>query len=65
MKSIIHYAVSLDTFGGVLEDGTKAVCLSFDDKDSGECHNFPIPIDIAEDLGPEISRLVKKLKEVE
>lgn len=58
----IHYAVSLDTFGGELEDGSKAVCLVFKDKDTNAEDAYPIPIDIAEDLGMEIRRIAEKLK---
>lgn len=56
-KFMPHYNVHLDTFGGVMPDGSKAVCLVFTDKELGEAHAYPIPIEVAEDLADEIKRL--------
>lgn len=53
----VLFNVSIDTFGGILEDGTKAVCLRITDRDTDESYGLPIPIDMAKNLGQEIIRL--------
>lgn len=58
----IYYAISLDTFGGELEDGSKAVCLLFSDNDTNDKDAYPIPLDVAEDLANEIIRISRILK---
>lgn len=57
MKNNVHFNIHLDTCQAVLEDGSKAVILSFADKEEEIIHHFPIPLEIAEDLGQEIIRL--------
>lgn len=57
----IHFNISLDTFAGETPDGVKCVGLIFKDKDTKEEHGYPIPLDVAEDLGNEIIRLSKSL----
>ena len=52
-----HFNVSLATCQAQLEDGTKAVVLSFTDDEEEVVHHYPIPIEVAEDLGEEIKRL--------
>ena len=61
MDQIIHYNTTLDTFGGMLEDGTKAVCIAITDEEKNciDCH--VLPPDIAKDLGNELIRIAKKL----
>lgn len=59
----ILFNVAIDTFGGIIEDGSKAVCLAITDKDTGEEYGLPIPKDIAKDLGQEIVRLSNNLEE--
>lgn len=61
MDQIIHYSIELNTFGGMLEDGTKAVCLEFMDKERNCADYYPIPLDVAMDLGNELIRIAKKL----
>lgn len=57
MTQEMHFNVSLGTCQAKLKDGTKAVVLSFTDKEEGVIHHFPIPNDIAEDIGHEMIRL--------
>ena len=61
MKNEVYFNVALDTTGVELKDGTKAVLLSFIDKDTGIIHHFPIPADTAGDIGNEITRISKEL----
>lgn len=60
---MVHFSLSLDTCGAIIQDGSKAVILSFTDKEEKETHHFPIPLDIAKDLGDEIKRIAKKMEE--
>lgn len=62
MDQIIHYSIKLNTFGGILEDGTKAVCLELMDKERNCIDCYPIPLDVAMDLADEIVRITKELK---
>lgn len=61
MKQIIHYAIELDTFGGEFK-GSKCVGLEIIDKDLNRMDCYPIPLDMAEDLGGELIRLARKMK---
>lgn len=63
MKQIIHYAIKLDTFGGKFE-GNKCVALEIVDKDLNCMDCYPIPLDIAEDLGGELVRLAKEMRTI-
>ena len=56
----VHFHVSLDTFGGMLED-KPTIVLSFTDKESGEIDCYPLPMEMSEDLGNELIRLTKEL----
>ena len=57
MKQAMHFNVSPGTCQAELNDGTKAVVLSFTDKEEGVVHHFPIPTDAADDIGHEMIRL--------
>lgn len=57
MEQVMHFNASLGTCQAILNDGTKAVVLSFTDKEKGIVHHYPIPVDIADDIGHEMIRL--------
>ena len=60
----VHYSVALDTFGGMLPDGSAAVGLVFTDKETRQDEAYPLPLDLAEDLGNELIRLAKEMKAI-
>ena len=63
MKQIIHYAIKLNTFGGEFGND-KCVGLEIIDKERNCMDCYPIPLDIAEDLGNEIVRLACEMKTI-
>lgn len=67
MKNKIHYNVSLDTSAVIINDGldTKAVSLVFMDKELNRLDIYPLPLDIAEDLGYELIKLAHSFNKIE
>lgn len=61
MTSVTHFDVSMDTKGVELEDGTKAIILSFCDKELDRTEIYPINIITALDIAKEIINLGCKL----
>lgn len=57
MVQKVHFDVLLATCQAKLEDGSRAVVLSFTDNEEGIVHHYPIPVETAEDLDDEIKRL--------
>lgn len=67
MRTRVHYGIEMDVAGVRLNEvsiGDYAVALTFTDKYTGETDIYPIPLDIAKDLGHEIIRVTKKTKKV-
>lgn len=59
MAKNLHFTASLNTCAAELNDGSKAVCLSFYDKETINLDIYPLSPEIAEDLGHELIRLSK------
>lgn len=64
MKQIVHYSIKLDTFGGRTDDGTKCVGLVITDEERNCMDCYPIPLDVAEDLGNELIRLAIRTRSI-
>lgn len=61
MERIFHYNTIFDTFGGILEDGTKAVCIAITDEEENRVDCHILHPDVAKDLGNELIKVVKEL----
>ncbi len=62
-KTTVHAHVKLDTFGGKYE-GAKCIGLEILDKETNHTECYPLPLDVAEDLGHELIRLAKAMSTV-
>ena len=59
----LHFNVASDISGVILNDGSKAVCLTFTDNETGSVDVFPIHLDIAKDMGKEMERIATVMEE--